>query len=317
MVKLTGWFVSAVAMLLSVATLRANEVHVVQQGTQQDAYFAGDFHGSIGYVVGARGSVLRTDDSGLSWEPVGQDETALALMDVSLVADRIMAVGQLGTVLVRSERNGWRLTQVDSGMRLLAVHQNKRDEAAIVGQFGTVLVSRDAGNTWQEVSPDWAEYNDLGLEPNLYDVFLDDEGIMTVVGEFGYVLRSADLGESWQLLHEGEETLNALALNDRGVGLAVGQSGLVLKSEDDGTTWERAASPTQEILLGVTFLEGGKNALITGIRTMLISRDEGSSWSSIDSADIRSEWYQDVVATGSGAPPVAVGHSGRIIQILP
>src|SRR3546814_19805677 len=97
-------------------------------------------------------------------------------------------------------------TPVDSGSksRLFAVHLNPRGDAVAVGEFGTVLVSGDGGQSWRNVAPDWNNYTEHGEEPHLYDAAVSDKGEITISGEHGLILRREDAGGSGRGLLRGE-----------------------------------------------------------------------------------------------------------------
>lgn len=301
----------------------AADIAALRVGTPHEAFFAVDFDGETGYIVGAAGTVLRSTDGGVTWARVKQKKTQLALLDISVEGDDLVAVGQLGKILVRSGEAPWQLVDTGTPMRLLAVDENASGAAVAVGQFGTILVSTDEGKSWKPVAPDWTRYSEMGFAPQLYDVTLDDAGVTTVVGEFGYVLRSTDLGKTWKLVRKGGElvpTLNGMVLQPGGLGYAVGQVGTVLKTTDGGLTWSKvslanvAGPPVESNLLSVAILDDGR-VLISGIRAMLIGSPDGSRWQQLTAGDISISWYVDVSPAGGDQPPIAVGHSGKIIQI--
>lgn len=294
-----------------------SQIEQVTVGTQHEALFGVDFDGKVGYAVGAPGRILKSTDGGRNWQPVEHDKTQAALLDVSVEAGNLIIGGQMGLVFRRTEGGQWTRFQSENKRRLLAVDQNADGLAVAVGQFGTVLLSRDAGETWTSVAPDWTEgYHELGNEPQLYDVIVGPDGTITLAGEFGYVIQSEDQGETWSLQRRGDESLNAVLLARDGTGYGVGQGGLVLKTTDGGASWNRLDASTDGNLLSVATLgDDDQKILISGIRIMLLSDDGGQSWSHITAGDIPLTWYQDVSSAGPGQPPLAVGHTSRIIQI--
>jgi photosystem II stability/assembly factor-like uncharacterized protein len=290
-----------------------SQVVLLVTGTAHQALFAVSTYGNAGIAVGAAGAILESGDAGKTWKAVTPAPTPLSLLGVSGGQGHAIAVGQLGTVLVRDSTGKWVKADAGTTTRLFSVSVNARGEAAAVGAFGTIIRSSDGGKTWTAAAPDWNGYAENGEQPHLYDVDVDDKGVITAVGEFGLILRSADGGKSWKTLHKGDASLFALELSDNGTGYAVGQNGAVLHSSDRGATWNEVKVGTRAILQGVHATAAGK-VLITGLHEMLLSRDAGQSWSHLDSADISSTWYQG--AGGGTRALLAVGHSGRIIQII-
>ncbi len=287
---------------------------VVHQGIVHDALYDVCLDGQSGLAVGLAGTVLTTDDAGLTWQD-GSAGVVNALLGVSCGTNASLVVGQTGVIMRKSGDGDW--INIDSGtdQRLLSVSANESGLAVVVGGFGTVLKSTDGGLTWAPLSFDWeAILNDF-YEPHVYDVNVSAEGIITLVGEFDLVLRSADQGETWATVNKGDTSLFAVDFRDANNGFAVGQNGKVVKTLDGGLTWAVMPVPTQENLLDVW--SSGNQVLVTGIRTLLRSRDDGLNWETITEGDVTVQWYQALKGTASGGKDnvVMVGHSGRIINI--
>jgi len=105
-----------------------------------------------------------------------------------------------------------------------------------------------------------------------------------------------------------------LHLNDTGESYAVGQRGLILKSADAGASWQPVLTGSKGNFLGVTTNEQGQ-VVITGMRVMLRSHDRGATWKEIRDGDTTTDWYQAVKTVSGSGRVMAVGHSGKIIQI--
>lgn len=289
-------------------------LEVVHQGIVHDALYDVCLDGQSGLAVGLAGTVLTTGDAGLTWQD-GSAGVANALLGVSCGKEVSLVVGQTGLIMRKAGDGDW--VNVDSGtdQRLLSVSANESGLAVVVGGFGTVLKSSDGGLTWAPLSFDWeAILNDF-YEPHVYDVNVSAEGIITLVAEFDLVLRSADQGETWGTVNKGDTSLFAVDFRDATSGFAVGQNGKVIKTLDGGLTWTVMPVPTKENLLDVW--SSGNQVLVTGIRTLLRSRDDGLNWEVITEGDVTVQWYQALKGTASGGADsvVMVGHSGRIINI--
>jgi len=288
---------------------------VVHQGIVHDALYDVCFLGQSGLAVGLAGTVLTTDDAGSSWQD-GAMEVDGALLGVSCGQKTSIAVGQTGLIMRKEGDAAW--AKMDSGtdQRLLSVSANEAGLAVVVGGFGTVLKSADAGLTWAPLSFDWEGILNDFYEPHVYDVSVSAEGIITLVGEFDLVLRSADQGETWDTVNKGDTSLFAVHYRDATSGFSVGQDGKVVKTLDGGLTWTVMPVPTNENLLDVW--SSDSQVFVTGIRTLLRSRDDGLNWEVITEGDVSVQWYQAIegVVSEAGADSVVmVGHSGRVINI--
>lgn len=311
---------SAVALVLGVlaacasVSVRAAEtpVELLVKGTAHQALFAMDFDGDRGVAVGAGGEVQTTTDGGKSWTG-SSIPTELSLLGVHTDSARTIAVGQTGIAFVQSAGGKW--AKVDSGTtkRLFGVSSNVGGVAAAVGEFGALLVSQDGGNTWHMLTLDWTPFGtEGGAEPHLYGVDVSTDGVISVVGEFGLVIRSVDGGHSWSRQNRGTASLFAIQIRDDGVGFAVGQDGYAVKTTDHGLNWTCVDVGSKAILNGVSSTAGGKVA-ISGMREMVVSGDDGSSWQKISNQEIATIWYVGVASRDSGV--LAAGQAGRIVRV--
>ncbi len=290
-------------------------LNLVYEGIPHDALYDVCFDGDTGLAVGVAGTILATADAGVTWQaqtPV----TDKALLGVSCTGKSSIAVGQGGSLLTKTDSD-WQVITSGTDQRLLSVAANEQGLAVAVGGFGAVLRSTDAGATWAPISFDWeAILNDF-LEPHIYDVAVFEDNTIMVIGEFELVLLSSDSGDTWEVVNKADASLSGIYFADRQTGYAAGQDGKVLKSTDGGLTWQGIVVPTRENLLDVW--ASGQDVLITGIRTLLRSRDGGASWESITEGDVPVKWYQSIKGTpvdnGLSNNVVMVGHSGRIVQI--
>jgi photosystem II stability/assembly factor-like uncharacterized protein len=291
----------------AVAQESESVVEVLESGIPHDRLFSIEFRGSWGLAVGSYGLMLETQDGGESWTTVNP-LTNKALLGVSAVEGTQIVVGQQGTIIRRADGSEWE--QVDAGLtqRLMNVDINDSGLAFVVGEFGFMGKSDDAGLTWSSVAIDWEKFNDEGYEPHLYNTVVKNDGTIFVVGEFGLILRSVDGGQSFTAVHRGDQGVFDVHFAKDGTsnGYAVGQEGLVLRTSDGGLTWSSITVDTNSNLLGVW--SGNGEIVITGIRELLRSSDDGKSFTSFSSdGQIGRTWYQGV---GAGVSETATGVEG-------
>ena len=319
----------AAALLLAVATgaaaVSAAAPVELRRGIPHEALFGIDLLRGKGFAVGAGGQILVTADDGKSWAPE-KAPSPMSLQDVATNGSRSIAVGQMGTILVRDGSPQWKAVKSGTQERLMAVDVNLRGDAVAVGSFGTVLRSEDGGASWRSVAPDWtAMFSQdsavLGdsFAPHLYGVKVRDDGTAIIAGELSLVLVSKSASEPWILSHRGavsegrvDPSLFGLDIRDDGLGFAVGQSGRILKTTDGGLSWSVEASGSEAILLDVLVGEG-QQVLVTGMREMLSSADGGSHWSHVRGGNIATAWYSSVARRGGEF--VVVGQAGTILSV--
>lgn len=134
-----------------------------------------------GWIVGAGGAILHTDDSGETWNR--QDsKTNATLYHIDFRNDKQgWVVGERGTIL-RTEDGGknWRSVESPARSTLLSVQFLSDDEGWIVGRGGVILRSGNRGETWIE--------QESGTKQNLYALFIDKK-IGWAVGSRGLILK--------------------------------------------------------------------------------------------------------------------------------
>ena len=273
-------------------------VEVLESGIPHDKLFALDMKGSRGLAVGSFGLMRETEDGGETWT-TADPLTTKALLGVTAAGDTQIVVGQQGTIFRRVEGADWKQVEAGLTQRIMDVGLNDSGLGYIVGEFGFMAKSEDAGLTWTMVTKDWESVNEEGYEPHLYGAVVKDDGTIFVAGEFGLIMMSTDRGRSFKQVHGGDQGVFDLHFANDGdgtsSGYAVGQEGLVLKTIDGGATWSSVAVDTSSNLLGVW--SGNGEVVVTAIRDLLRSRDDGKSFASFSAdSQIGRTWYQGVAA---------------------
>ena len=298
-------------------------IKTLQHGIAHSANFGISFDGAKGVTVGMRGAINESSDGGLTWKPVEHGLTELALLSVDRRGAHTVAVGQTGLVMVEESPGKWAV--IDSGIknRLFSVSVNSAGLAIAVGEFGTLIKSSDGGRTWASAAPDWTQFADAESfgtgEPTMYAAHVAESGEITIAGEYGSILRSNDSGATWTVLRAvtaGVPTIFALSIPADGQGnsYAVGQTGELLISADQGKSWGKCTTDTESNFLGVAAAPNGE-VVITGMRVMMRSTNNGVTFDSLVEGDIVTDWYQATRVVPSTGKILAVGHSGKIIQI--
>lgn len=109
------------------------------------------------------------------------------------------------------------------------------------GDFGTVLLSDDAGASWRQAAS-------VPTRATLTSVAFADARQGWAVGHGGVVLGTRDGGERWTRLADlGKDVVPfSLRFSDAQHGLAVGAFGFAAATEDGGRTWKRQAISQDE-----------------------------------------------------------------------
>lgn len=134
-----------------------------------------------GWIVGADGTILRSEDAGDSWTKQ-ESGTKVTLFHVDFRNEKLgWAVGEAGTI-VRTKDGGqtWAVAESPVHSTLLSVQFVGGEDGWIVGRGGVILRSGDGGRTWiaQEST----------TKQNLYALFMNKKSSWAVGGD-GLILR--------------------------------------------------------------------------------------------------------------------------------
>ena len=305
---------SALANPLSPETTSVQSVHA---GFKHEAIYGLCVSESEAIAVGEAGLILLSSDSGNTWVE-SERFTEVALLDVECGSGIELYVGQSGQMYQRTDGSVEALS-TGSDARLMSVaHSQENGLTVAVGAFGTILVSTDGGGSWTSSAVDWFAVLDDYVDPHLYDVDISKQGVITIVGEFSLIVQSLDQGKSWVTRQRGEPSLFGLNINSSGIGYAVGQEGALLSTSDAGTSWTTIKTPTKDILLNVTSMDGGV-IVATGMRQLIVSVDGGDHWILNDNPAFLQGWYQGLEESPESPFGTSIillaGHRANILKL--
>ena len=223
-------------------------------------------------AVGERGSILLSDDQGVSWQPasVATQRNATLTAVVALDAKRLLTVGHDGWIL-RSEDAGssWQEIRYDSdlGEPLLGIWTGGGDSVMAFGSFGKFYQSLDGGQTWapRQLDIDSAHLNSMAG---------GNDGRRMLVGEQGLVLRTTDSGQHWQPLpafYSG--SLFGIVRLSANNWVTYGMRGHVFVSHDFGDSWTQIKLGNQLPLYGHVLLPDHSGLVIVGAGSSVVRLD--------------------------------------------
>lgn len=226
-------------------------------------------------VVGQRGHILYSDDSGRSWHqaevPVSSDLVAVHFPSARLG----WAVGHDGVVLHSSDAGATWTRQFDGrqvGPRMLAYYQ-------------ALAAAEPQNDALAALVAEAQRMTEEGADKPFLDVWFENERVGYIVGAFNLIFRTDDGGRSWTPWMERTDNPNALNLYGlRAVGddlYIVGEQGLVLKLDEASGRFKAVITPYNGSLFGVTGKPGV--TLVFGLRGNLYrSLDGGASWNKVE-----------------------------------
>lgn len=163
------------------------------------------------------------------------------------------------------------------------------------GSQGTVLLSRDAGETWQIKRIPGFE----AVELRSLHAWNEREAIVATAGQPCAILKTSDGGEHWREVHRVEHPkafIDGMKFANDRMGIVVGDPidghWMLLKSDDSGERWTAAANPPVAALDGEAAFAASNSSLLalspdkwllgtggnSGHAQILLSRDAGQHW---------------------------------------
>jgi photosystem II stability/assembly factor-like uncharacterized protein len=193
---------------------------------------------------------------------------------------------------------------IEADADFLAIACQGTATAWVTGAAGTVMVTHDAGATWDRV--------DVGTTAALTAVAVAEHGgSVWVAGEDGTLIASHDEGSTWS-------SISGPALDWSGVATDREGTSIVLVALD-GSIWRGGDAISQvhatggEVLHGVALDAQGQVAAAVGdLGTVLVSHDGGASFSSVAVPTTRDLYAVRVIEHGE---IVAVGEAGVIVRV--
>ncbi len=297
--------------------------------TLEDVVFIDETNG---WAVGFAGSILRTTDSGETWE-YQTYRTDSWLMDVTfLSATAGWSVGAVGAVpydgLIISTADGgatWGDPHVIESVSLLGIaFAGEQNGGGVGGPWGSsvggkIFHTADGGQTWaQQDSTDYKLY--------AVDFVGSDTG--WVVGHDGLVMRTVNGGANWlvQPIDISQiDTVTELATSpfyaldfvDAATGWVVGEAGAIYYTADSGLTWTDQSLTAGDWgglppdLSAVTFIDVSIGWIVGSDGLILFTATAGALW---DQQGTQTGLDLTGIALVNGNVGWAVGEDGTLLE---
>lgn len=258
--------------------------------------------------------------------------TQSLLTDVVVEADKVVAVGDKGHILVSADNGtSWKQAAVPVQHLLTAVDFVGPDKGWAVGHEGVILHTVDGGASWElqyanphrvlsDAEMDQLTEDQFAKLPQagspLLDVWFRDESNGFVVGAYGMFLGTQDGGKTWQDVASRIENfdgwhLNAIDANKDGVVYIAGEKGVLFRSDDGGENWVTLTSPYAGSYFGAMTGAGVDDVFVFGLQgNAFKSADRGATW--VKAKSKNTDGIMDgVVVNANGV--ILVGNSGVIL----
>jgi photosystem II stability/assembly factor-like uncharacterized protein len=207
--------------------------------------------------------------------------TRAMMLSSARAGKRIIAVGKNGIVLL-SDTDGADFRQARSvpvRSTLTAVSFVDEKTGWAVGQWGVVLRTDDAGESWT------LQRHDTSVDQPLFSVWFRDRQRGYAVGLWSLMIATADGGKTWTQValppppgrKKADRNLLKIFANRMGTLFVAAEQGMILKSYD-GENWAYVDTGYKGSFWTGIVLNNG-TLLVGGLRgTIYRSTDDGRSW---------------------------------------
>jgi photosystem II stability/assembly factor-like uncharacterized protein/subtilisin-like proprotein convertase family protein len=235
-------------------------------------------NGSIGWAVGAMGTVMKTTNEGFDWELVdlGTSENFNSIY-IDGISGRGWIVGNNGQVFFTDDGgDSWMKQRSGTTKKLYTVTAIEGSCPWISGD-DVILQSHDQGETWEIVA--------CPFHSHFFSIDLKDCDEAWVSGQQGLVISTGDEGATWQSHPTGiNHNLYSIDIVANGDYRACGYGGNILRSSDLGATWVNEYNQTFLYLYNIdTRGIGGPAYAVGGDGTILETLNGGSTWNKRES----------------------------------
>jgi photosystem II stability/assembly factor-like uncharacterized protein len=218
-----------------------------------------------GWVVGTHGTILHTEDGGLTWSQQESNTT-----------EAFRGIGFLPATIGNAESNG-----------MTAFVASTIGNA--VGNGGTVVRTDDGGKTWKPDLNLRADYSNV----NFYAVSFPTPLTGWIVGSGGTILHTSDGGKSWaQQNSNTTATLTSMSFVSSTTGWVVGSGHTMLHTTDGGASWASQDVGAGDWLRGITFpTNNNLGWAVGGGESILHTSDGGTTWKAQGYQRLPGPWF--------------------------
>jgi len=214
---------------------------------------------NTGFAIGAYGAFYESTDAGKTWAPRKVIPPQPATAKTATAKGK--AKGDELDVVDDQDRG------TDEDKHLNAIIKLGDNQLFIVGEAGTMLISKDNGKTWTRLASPY--------KGSYFGAVRADDGAVVIYGLRGNVYRSTDATLSaWTLITTNTTSsfMGATKLADGTIALT-GLSGTLLVSKDAGKSFATVNTATTKAL--ASLVQGGPNSLLivgeSGPRNVLLN----------------------------------------------
>jgi photosystem II stability/assembly factor-like uncharacterized protein len=259
-------------------------------------------HAAFNYIAGNNGTILKSTNQGISWQPVNTGTTG-NLRSIIVSGQNLLSAGSSG-LIIRSTDAGMNWSVIPSGTtnNLNSVSRISSSIFLAVGDQGTIMYSSSSGLNWTPITS--------GTSVNINAV--SGGSNIIAAGNNGVILKSVYPGTSFTQVPSGSsQNLNAVDFINN-TFFIVGSGGTILRSTDNGSSWQPMVSGTTAELNAVD-IHSDQNIFAAGNGIILKSTDNGATWNVISDSRLPLINWKGIYAYNANEVLIA-GPGGNIYR---
>ena len=288
----------------------------VSSGTTNNLYGIDMLPSGVGYAVGDMGTILKTTDSGSSWNLLNSNTTT-QLNDVYFFDDNIgIVVGYFGLILRTTDGgNNWSTIVVtDLFDALLSISFNGTN--GICGaESQTIIYSTDSGASWTISQSGFFGGGFWGAQMlNSTTGFVAGQNSISAP----MTGKSTDAGANWNFnffyFQTNEGRCEDVHFFDANTGIVSGSTwiggGAISRTTDGGTNW--STTLFTNVLEGMDFPMATTGYAVGWAGAIMYTTDSGLTWT--DQTTNPSNYYSDIAFIPNTLIGVVVGTGGSMLR---
>lgn len=177
---------------------------------------------------------------------------------------------------------GWVKQKTGSFAWFQGIYFLNENTGWITGSRGTILATKDGGETWQKLKPGT---DDLIKNVHFFDeqngwVLCERDRFQLGQNAPSYLMKTTDGGANWDRVEigpQGSPVVVSMFFGKDKSGWVVGEGGAVYSSED-GNSWRKRTAPTPFAMMDGAFSDENNGALVGGGGTIMFTEDGGQLW---------------------------------------
>jgi photosystem II stability/assembly factor-like uncharacterized protein len=229
----------------------------------------------IGWAVGEEGAIIKTIDSGNTWN--SQKSSITDKLTSVYFSDSLYGwvCGASGKILNTSDGgNNWNLQNSNTSNQLNCIFFTDRLTGWAVGDTGVIKNTTDGGKSWLSQSSDTTS--------KLYSISFTSKNVGYVLSDRGLILKTTDKGLNWKNFSHSEKDIASICFINDMVGWALGRNDTITKTIDGGKSWKKQYVPSnsypEQPLYNIFFIDSMNGWAVGDYGFILRTTDGGSKW---------------------------------------